>query len=651
MRGPSRAALALALHTGFFAVPVALVVGLGAIALVTFRYDVGSGLRAAFAALLVAVIVGLVLRSVLTSRVRPKGVPVDRAAQPDLWQDVESIATEAAARPPDEIRITSEPNACVREDTALLGLRSRRSYLEIGLPLVAGLNVSELRSVLAHEVGHLAESSKLRTMCYRATVSVEQTSTELSGGAVKWLFDGYARLYKRMASAANRSLELDADAIAVKIAGKRAAITALRKTTALEFGWREYGDEFLSMANCAERTPDVLLGFRAFLDHPPRKQDLAARAKQAIDEDRSRGLHPTTARRIEAMKKLPGGNRSVDERPAWSLLREPRRSVPALEDELLVDGLGPRVPWSELGRLAGEKQASHKAAMLSSAVLQSGVAVDPALGGVLQAIHRGSGRELVNPVLNPGLSPDNIDQAAVDTLTELLGAAVVDALVRAGRAHHVHDWGGAPQVRLTNGQPLDPDRLVRPAVVDPQHIPGLHRTLVGMGVPLDHKQPPAEDPEPAPSGLVTSVQAAGSRFELVVTDRGLVLVPSSASTAQRLLAGVLASARKQENEQLADLLSTPVHGLLAEEGAQWVDSRDVATAHWEQRTGGWTLTVRLFWDDYALSTLDTELAEVLGEDTAELELRCTPDSEERGTPYEGLGELMGARMKLDDHVN
>ena len=50
MRGPWRAALALALHIGFFIAPIALVLGLLAIALVTFRYDQASGLKAAIAA-------------------------------------------------------------------------------------------------------------------------------------------------------------------------------------------------------------------------------------------------------------------------------------------------------------------------------------------------------------------------------------------------------------------------------------------------------------------------------------------------------------------------------------------------------------------------------------------------------------------------
>ena len=59
MRGPWRATLALALHIGFFAVPLGLVLGLLAIAAYTVRLDFGGGVRAGLAAVLVAVVIGI----------------------------------------------------------------------------------------------------------------------------------------------------------------------------------------------------------------------------------------------------------------------------------------------------------------------------------------------------------------------------------------------------------------------------------------------------------------------------------------------------------------------------------------------------------------------------------------------------------------
>ncbi|GAA4889604.1 M48 family metallopeptidase [Saccharopolyspora cebuensis] len=648
MRGPWRAAVALALHLGFFAVPIALVLGLLAIALYTFRYDRGSGLEAALAALVVGAVFAIGLRAVLSTRVDPRGVALRRDEQPQLWKLVSSIADAAGAEPPDEIRVTSEPGIAIVEDTALLGLRTRGRYLEIGMPLLAALTISELRALLAREIGMLGGSGTAVT-ARRCARTVERTVASLTSGPVKWLFGGYARAYTAVAAPVSFQLEPGADRLAVRVAGKRAAITALRKRVAIELGWRDYAEEFLSMATTVGHTPDVILGFRAFMDHPARKPALAERAKQAIAEgtDRTDG-GPPTRDRIAAMKQLKSADRELDDRPAFGALREPRTSVPALEDELVVEGLGARLPWPELVRLAGAAQAAQQAAQLSSAIEQSGLQIDPAIGGVLAAIHRGQARDLINPALNPGLDPERLDQAAEDMLVELLGGAVVDALVCARRAHHELDWGGPPLVRLAaGGQPLDPDRLVRPAVADPRLIPGLHRTLVDLGVPLNHLRPPEAEPEPALSGIISPVQVSGTGYELLVTDRGLVLLPSQASSTKRLLSGALARLRKAEYEQLDELAATPVAELRDQPGAHWVDTRDVATARLVQLRAGWTLRLEMYLDEYAVSALPAEIV-ADEEGVAEVELSSTGDAMEHGDPYGGIGELMGARMIVED---
>ncbi|MGW3470015.1 M48 family metallopeptidase [Saccharopolyspora sp. NPDC000995] len=649
MRGPWRAALALALHIGFFLAPIALVLGLLAIAALTFRYDQGGGAKAALAAVAVGAIFAIGLRAVLRNRVRPRGVQLGRTEQPQLWRMAESIAAAADAPVPDEIRITSEPKATIHEDTALLGLRTRARYLELGLPLLAALNVSELRAVVAHELGRLTGRNRLTVTAYRASASVERTVAGLTGGPVKWLFTRYARLFTAVTATTGRDLELAADAIAVREVGTRTAVTALRKAIAIEIGWQGYTDDYLSMAKSVGHAPDVLLGFRSFMEHPGRKPQLAERVKQTIAEeaDGSR-TRPSARKRIEAMKRIKVGNKELDDRPAFAMLRNPRKSVPELEDRLMVEGLKRRLAWPELARLAGAAHVAERAALLSSAAAQSGLPVEPTIVGILPAIHRGQGHDLVNPVLNPGLCPERIDEAAVDTLTELLGCAVVDALICARRAHHELDWGGPSTVRLANGQPLDPDRLVRPAVSDPRLIPGLHRALVDLKVPLTHARRPAAEPEPTLAGIVSPVQCADGNYDLLVTDRGLVLLPSSASTTKRLLAGTLARFRKAEQEQLAELAATPISELRKQPGAQWVDSRDVASARLDQDRGGWSLSLELYLDEYAVSELEDVGARDGEDGMSELELRSTADGVEHGDPYRGLGELMGARMNLDE---
>lgn len=656
MRGPGRATAALALHLAVVSLPVLVVVGLLAIAAYTYHYDPGGGLRAAAAAVAAAAPIGLGMRALRSGPFRPRGIPIGRKAQ--LWRTVDALASEAGTPLPTEIRIVPEPTANLRFDTSMLGLRTRAYYLEIGLPLLAGLTVGELRAVIARELGRLAGEHRTVMLAYRVRISVRRTAAEIIAGPASWLFGWYAGVFLALTAGVDRTVDLCADAVSAEIAGKRAAAIALRKSAAIELGWSDYAHEYLSMAASVGHQPEVLLGFRAFLDQAPRKKAIAARSKRVIAEEKVVDDHPVMRERLDRLKRLsapeskPAGNKTAKHkptnRPAFTLLPSPEKSVPELESRLLISGLGPRIPWPEIARRAGAARVAEQAGKLAAAVRQSGVDTEPTIGGVLSAIHHGQAAELVNPALDPGLDHDRIEQAVEDTLTELLGATVVDALIAAGRAQHELNWTGPAVVRLASGATLDPDRLVRPAVADPRLVPGLHRTLTELGVPLQHSRPPAGEPEPTLAGLVSSVDCAGERHELLVTDRGLLLLPARPGSLRRLLGAVFAAARHAELNELTELMTAAIGPLRERPGAQWVDNRDVATADLTRQRRGWALDLGLYLDDYSLSEVDPEMLHSGPDNTMGMRLRGMPDSEERGEPFDGLATLMGARMRIDD---
>ena len=651
MRGPWRATLALALHVGFFALPAGLVLCLFAATALTLRSDVGEGLRTGLITLVVTALLAAGLRTISRARDSPRGTAVDKSAQPQLWKMAEAIASACETKAPDRLRITSATTVRVRQDTALLGLRSRGYALEIGLPLLTGLTVSELHAAVGCELGHLVGRGRLAAITYRTSSAVERALANLTGGPTKWLFAGYARAHAALTAPTNRAVELDSAALAVRVAGKRPAVTAVRKGVAVELGWREYRQQYLRMATDVDRTPNVLLGFRSFMDDPERKPIIAERAKQTISEQAGTAdaRLPSTRETVEMMKRLSARDRTQDDRPEFALLQNPRKSVPALEDQLLIDGLGPRVQWPELAREAGAAEVAHQAGELSSAVAQSSVETEPAIGGVLAALHRGQGQELINPMLDPSLvDPERLDEAVVDTLTRLLAASVVDALVLAGHAHHELNWSGPTSVLLRNGQPLDPYRLVRPAVEDPRLVPGLHKTLVDLGVPLTHARPPSAEPEPKASGVLSPIRCAGARYELLVTDRGLLLLPTAHGRLRGALTGALTRLQRAEDLRLAELAETPPDQLRERSDAQWIDSRDIAEGELDRHGKGWSLRLELYLDEYCMSSLDAAVgAQDANGDTTAFHLHGGDGSERCGTPYEGLRKLLGARMSSE----
>src|SRR5262245_47222634 len=98
----------------------------------------------------------------------PVGVPLTETRAPELWADVRRLATTAGTRAPDEIRIVTDVNAAVSENARLLGLIPGRRYLYVGMPLLMTLTVSQLRAVIAHELGHYSHShTRLGEIAYR----------------------------------------------------------------------------------------------------------------------------------------------------------------------------------------------------------------------------------------------------------------------------------------------------------------------------------------------------------------------------------------------------------------------------------------------------------------------------------------------------
>ena len=87
------------------------------------------------------------------------GPTLTPADAPALWEAVRERPAEAGTRAPDDIRLLPDVNAAVSEDTRLLG-RGGTGHLYLGVPLLQTLDVGQLRSVLAHELGHTPTATR-----------------------------------------------------------------------------------------------------------------------------------------------------------------------------------------------------------------------------------------------------------------------------------------------------------------------------------------------------------------------------------------------------------------------------------------------------------------------------------------------------------
>jgi Zn-dependent protease with chaperone function len=294
------------------------------------------------------------------------------SAAPPLWALVAELATVIGTRQPTDIRLTADPSVSVFEESRFLGLMGGRRYLNIGVPVLSGLTVGELRAVLAHELGHFARGhTRMSPVVVRGDASVRSAVTRFSqvpglplpripnrvardlvarlAGTilrdernataiaaiylVNWVFGrillrramlGYARFFTRVTREARRKHEDEADIVALRIAGTQQMRSALRKCARLDLAWANFSAGYLAPAvSCGSAPADVFAAFGDMLaDDDVRRmldaaiEELERSAGPARDDD----THPPLRDRIARAGSEPEVVVVPDDRPGTDLL-------------------------------------------------------------------------------------------------------------------------------------------------------------------------------------------------------------------------------------------------------------------------------------------------------------------------------------------
>lgn len=190
---------------------------------------------------------------------------VTATSEPQLFTFLFRLADETGAPRPHRVFLSPRVNACVFYDLSLLNFFfPSKKNLEIGLPLVNALTVSEIKAVLAHEFGHFAQRSMaLGNWVYIA----QQIAAHII--AKRDALDNFLRFLSRIdlriawigwilrlvvwslratmetifslvllaQRALSREMEFQADLVAVSVTGSDALIHALHKLQAADEAW------------------------------------------------------------------------------------------------------------------------------------------------------------------------------------------------------------------------------------------------------------------------------------------------------------------------------------------------------------------------------------------------------------------------------
>ncbi|MFI1097902.1 M48 family metalloprotease [Streptomyces sp. NPDC020917] len=451
MTASLRAARALALLAGFHLLGLALLAALAVtdwlLVTVLFTastaYLVGGSL---VASVMVAIPILRGMIAFLTAGLRrrgPGGVVVGERDQPELWALVRRAAAEAGTPPPATLVLTGEVNAGVSERARLLGLLAGPRTLAVGVPLLAGMTVPQIRGVLAHEFGHFAHhDTRLAAVTMRGRAAVATTVEAFHGGTsraqalVGSLYVRYARFFLRSSQGVARRQELAADRAAASQVGPATMAAMLRRLGVLGAAHGYYAATWAAAGVPVGVLPpsgEVHGGFRRLLAARGPDGLAALAADRPARKDDPYDSHPPQRERLAALEALaPAGPAyDPDGPPALALLRDEDAVMAALEEHTLpaeAQAL-PRLAWPELVLRRSVADAEGWAAPLRKAV-ERARRMAPVTGRPTGA---GVAQEAEAEVGGPGALPDLA--AVLDAIDDgLLWMAVADRMPKPPQA-------------------------------------------------------------------------------------------------------------------------------------------------------------------------------------------------------------------------
>jgi Zn-dependent protease with chaperone function len=375
------------------------------------------------------------------------GLLLDRANHPRLFAEIEDIATALDQPVPQEVYLIGHPNAWVTDRGRIAGVERRR-VMGLGLPLLAVLNVSQMRAVLAHEFAHFySGDTKLVPWLYRAQTamirSFENMGTVGRAMYVIWMqmvhvavlrvLRWYWLLFLRGIRLVSRRQESRADELACIVAVPSALISGLHASHVATVAWPTYWQSEVAPVLQSGYLVPMAEGFPLFLAVP----EVATRVKQMLDSElvtrriNAYDSHPPLADRIAAIQAFGQAASASNAEPALSLLN----NAPATEFSLLK-ALNPNERTQALQPISWDECVSK--VMIPSwerlvalyAHLLEGVTTANLIDAVNHS--RGTGRQIRDPkgmLLDP--------EQRVARAHSLFGAALGLRLVAQGwTAHH-----------------------------------------------------------------------------------------------------------------------------------------------------------------------------------------------------------------------
>lgn len=434
-------------------------------------------------------------------------IEITREDEPELFSFVEDVALEMQTRPPTKILLSPEPTAFVYEEGGFLGLASTRC-LGLGYPVLRHSNRSDVRAILAHELGHyVGGDTALGALVHRSHAVLVRSLSALSDGhgdhAVVFvarlflvsILRAYTKVALRVSLAIARLQELEADRHAVRLAGRHAYLRSLERIVHDSQVFRGFLVSEVEPLYATEVWPeDFWAGFDAFA--AATRSNISA--DLAVEERDPYDTHPTFQERVAFARSLPETEVLDDERPAVALLANPETTWQRVEQ--LMSGKLPRVPWTDAATRRG--QTVYELAKAMSAPLRAFLGgrtwSEIAGNGVACVATEGPYRIVV--AAHPGMRQVNAAQwrvLAPGIFGDAFGAIVAMSLVEDRGGAFAHVFGDSLKV-VVQGESFCPTTLARDAILSSDGLARLRSVLTRAEAHAAPKEP--KDPQEQRAG-------------------------------------------------------------------------------------------------------------------------------------------------------
>lgn len=346
---------------------------------------VGLLLFSAMAGLLAAFLIKSLL--FVKRSAQPDALEVTAEEEPQLFEFLHQLAAEAKAPRPHRVFLSHEVNASVFYDLSLLNfIWPSKKNLALGLGLVNALTLSELKAVLAHELGHFAQrTTAIGRWVYIAMQVTHQlvsrrdafdealvglTRLDLRVAWIGWLMQLLVWATRSLIDTASlgvvathralgREMELQADLVAAALSGSDAMAHALYKLPPAGQAIDHALSHMAKEANQDRAIDDVLAVQSRVLEHlrqilcdpmhgkvPPVPADGSAASHRVFSAQlayppKMWATHPPSDEREENVKRRYL-RAELDDRSAWILFRDPAALRAKVTYNLYVEGKRPK---------------------------------------------------------------------------------------------------------------------------------------------------------------------------------------------------------------------------------------------------------------------------------------------------------------------